>query len=312
MSARGIPEPRLPNTKRQFSLNVDHGPFLMKHTFEHAELSDGTGSREQGEERLRDEKAWSRMDDEGRPNDRPPDPRRRITRIRSVLLIIVGLAALPMLAKAQSLADSGNSFGTLASTTPAQLEVTYTRPTQTTKLRNYFFDAFGPYPIVGAAVVAGISQADSTPPEWKQGAEGYDKRFGSAFAIAAVSTTTRYALAEAFKEDTLYYRCECTGLLPRLSHAVISTLTGRRGEDGHRVFSFPALIAPYAGAMTAVYGWYPGRYNYKDGFRMGNYSMLVYVGANISLEFLYSGPHSWLSRMHLNDSHGAPEPGPNP
>jgi hypothetical protein len=56
MSTRNIPEPRLPRPKRQFSLNVDHGPLLMKHTFEHAELSDGTGDREQGEEHLRDEK----------------------------------------------------------------------------------------------------------------------------------------------------------------------------------------------------------------------------------------------------------------
>ena len=78
-------------------------------------------------------------------------------------------------------------------------------------------------------------------PEWGQGAEGYGRRFGSDFAIAAISTTTRYALSEAFKEDTLYYRCECKGVFPRLRHAVISTLTARRGEDGHRVFSFPRL-----------------------------------------------------------------------
>ena len=55
MSAHSIPEPRLPNPKRQLSLSADHGPFLMKHTFEHAELSDGVGSGEQGKERSRDE-----------------------------------------------------------------------------------------------------------------------------------------------------------------------------------------------------------------------------------------------------------------
>ena len=81
---------------------------------------------------------------------------------------------------------------------------------------------------------------------------------------------------------------------------------------GHRVFSFPDLISPYAGTMTAVYSWYPGRYDYKDAFRMGNYGLLGYVGANISLEFLYSGPHPLLARMHLNDTHGAPDSGSNP
>lgn len=231
-------------------------------------------------------------------------------RITLLLLIIVGLAH-PRLAKAQSLAGSGDSSGAVVSAGPVQLDVTYTRPSQTTKLLNYSFDAFGPYPIAGAVVIAGINQADNAPPEWKQGSEGYSKRFGSSFAIAAVGTTTRYALAEAFREDTLYYRCECTGLFPRLRHAVISTLTARHGEDGHHVFSFPALVAPYAGTMTAVYGWYPDRYGAKDAFRMGNYTLLVLAGENIALEFLYSGPHSLLSRMHLNNRHGALDPGSN-
>jgi hypothetical protein len=42
-----------------------------------------------------------------------------------------------------------------------------------------------------------------------------------------------------------------------------------------------------------------------DGFRMGNYNMLGYVGANITLELFHTGPRSWISRMHLNNPHGA-------
>jgi hypothetical protein len=235
--------------------------------------------------------------------------------MRRIMLLLLLIAAPPVLAKAQSLVNSGDSSGSTVdlsvSTASPPPDLTYMRPPQATKLRNYFFDAFGPYPIFGAGLAAGINQADKTPPEWGQGARGYSKRFTSDFGIAAVTTTTRYGLSQAFHEDTLYYRCECKGGFRRLSHAVISTFTARRAEDGHRVFSFPDLVAPYAGTMTAVYGWYPGRYNYKDGFRMGNYSLLGYVGGNIALEFLYSGPHSWLSRMHLNKSHGAPNPGSN-
>jgi hypothetical protein len=231
------------------------------------------------------------------------------------LLVIACLAALPVLAEAQSLADpeasSGAAFLPVSTANPPP-DLTYTRPTEKTKLQNYFFDAFGPYPIAGAALAAGINQADNTPPEWKQGAAGYGKRFGSDFGIAAVTTTTRYGLSEALREDTLYYRCQCKGALPRLRHAVISTFTARRSVDGHPVFSLPDLVAPYAGTMTAVYGWYPGRYGAKDAFRMGNYSLLGYVGGNIALEFLYSGPHSLISRMHLNNAHGAPNPGSSP
>ena len=188
-------------------------------------------------------------------------------------------------------------------------EVPYVKPTQRMMVTNLMFDAIGPYPAVGAASVAGINQFSNSPPEWHQGMEGYGKRFGSDFAITAISTTARYGLAEAFKQDTLYYRCDCVGLVPRLKYAALSTLTGRRGVEGHRVFSFPALIAPYVGSMTAVYAWYPNRFGAKDAFRSGNYSLLSSMGSNIALEFFYHGPHPLLGHLHLNNRHSAPEVG---
>jgi hypothetical protein len=236
----------------------------------------------------------------------------KIRRLVLLPLAIAGLGALPIPTRAQALTDSGDSSATVASTTGAPPNLTYMRPTEKRKIKDYLFDAFGPYPATGAVFAAGIGQAYDTPPEWKQGAEGYSKRFGSDFGIAAISTTMRYGLAEAFREDTLYYRCECKGVVPRLRHAVISTLTARRAQDGHSVFSFPALFAPYAGTMTAIYAWYPSRYEAKDALRMGNYTMVGYVAGNIALEFLYSGPHSLLHRMHLNNGHGAPDAGSNP
>jgi hypothetical protein len=236
---------------------------------------------------------------------------KKVSRVLFMLLVAVVMACLSVMAGSQSLPFAGDSSDAQASTTSSQIDLTYVRPTQKIKIINYVFDAFGPYPIAGAAIGAGINQATNTPPEWNQGVKGYSKRFGSDYGIAMVATTTRYGLSEAFKQDAMYYRCECRGVFPRLSHAIISTLTARRGRDGHRVFSIPALVGPYAGTMTAVYGWYPNRYGAKDAFRMGNYGLLAFAGENIALEFIYSGPHSLLSRMHLNNRHGALEPGPN-
>jgi hypothetical protein len=227
-----------------------------------------------------------------------------------ILLVLAFLTGLPLLAKSQTASYAEDSSTTLASAPSAQPYPAYSRPTEKTKFGNYVFDAFGPYPVVAAGFAAGVSQLSNTPPEWHQGAEGFGRRIGSDFGIATASTTTRYVLSEALKEDALYYRCECQGVLPRLGHAAFSTLTARRGQDGHRVFSVPALVAPYAGSMTAVYGWYPDRYGAKDAFRMGNYNLLIYAGGNIAMEFLYSGPRSLLSRVHLGKTHDAPEPGP--
>ncbi len=144
-----------------------------------------------------------------------------------LLLAIAVMAVLSRSANAQLVADSATPSlpAVLVSQAAFSPQVTYARPTQKMKLRGYLFDAFGPYPIVGAALAAGINQGENTPPEWKQGAEAYGKRFGSDFGIAGITTTTRYALAAAFREDTLYYRCQCKGVLPRLSHAIISTFS---------------------------------------------------------------------------------------
>jgi hypothetical protein len=230
-------------------------------------------------------------------------------RFRDVCLFIAitGLGGLAPVAKAQSrsnMASSNDIVSTSASTMQLQLDLIYKRPTERTKLKNYLFDSFGPYAIASAAILGGIDQVEKSPPEWRQGAGGFGERVGSEFGISFVTTTTRYALAEAFREDTLYYRCECRGIFPRLGHAVISTVTARHGGDGHRRFSFPALVAPYAGSMTAVYGWYPNRYGVKDGMRMGSYTLLESVGVNIAREFIYGGPHALFSRIDRSASPG--------
>jgi len=249
----------------------------------------------------------------------------KMFRVVPLLIAITALGALAPAGKAQLATGAGLSSSKAAlpsSDTPlqspgktqGQLYLTYTRPSEKAKLHSYLFDAFGPYPIAGAVIFGAVDQASKTPPEWGQGMGAYGERAGSVFGIELVTTTTRYALAEALREDTLYYRCECNGIVHRLGHALISTVTARVGDDGHRRFSFPAIVSPYAGSMTAVYGWYPSRYGVKDGFRMGNYSLLAFAAANILEEFIYGGPHTMFRHLHTPGTAPAPDPAstPNP
>jgi hypothetical protein len=135
-----------------------------------------------------------------------------------MLLAAVCLAVLPVRGDAQILSVSETSAAFGAGIATSQSYSTYIQPTQTTKFNNYFFDAFGPYPIA-------------------------------------------------------------------------------------------AVVGPYAGSVVAVYAWYPNRYGAKDAFRIGNYSLLEYMGGNIKLEFFYTSPRSWLSRIHRCSRHVAPDPG---
>jgi hypothetical protein len=178
----------------------------------------------------------------------------------------------------------------------------YERPTQVQKLKAFAFDSFGPYAFVGSAISGAVEQADNAPPEWGNdpgGAGAYGQRVANAFGINLVTQTTRYSLSEVFHEDTIYYRCDCDGFGPRLKHALLSTITARKGDDGHYVFSIPNFVAPYAGGEAAANLWYPGRYGPKDGFRLGNYNLAVQAGLNLALEFIYGGPHTFLSRHHV-------------
>jgi hypothetical protein len=231
------------------------------------------------------------------------------------------LAISQPLAKAQALSDSSTPSQSQPPTaTPERsalpspskpmrmdLELEYHRPSEREKVRNYAFDSFGPYAFLGSALGAGIAQGETAshasnagiPPDWGQGWDSYGARFGSNFGINLITQTTRYSLAEAFRQDTIFYRCECTGFVPRLKHALISTVTARKGEDGHRVFSLPAIVAPYAGTEAAALLWFPSRYDAMDGFRMGNYNVLAQAGLNLALEFIYGGPHTLLRNHHV-------------
>jgi hypothetical protein len=222
------------------------------------------------------------------------------------LLSIMVAGAAPVAAQSLTLPQSS------VQSPPATFS--YVQPTQSEKLHNYLYEAFGPYPLAWTMFVAGYHQAKHNPPDWREGLPGYGERYASDFGNSAVNITTRFALAEALHEDTLYYRCACSGAWPRLKHAVYWTAFAHRGDDGHTALALPAIVAPYVANMTAVYGWYPRRYDAEDAFRMGNYGVLSYLVGNISLEFLAPVLHakrsSMISRLHFDNRHLAPEPNP--
>ncbi len=236
--------------------------------------------------------------------------------VLSFVAIVLFAVSQPS-AGAQSSSGSGTPNQSQTQTPPqtappsssgsANVVLTYHRPTEREKLKNYAFDSFGPYAILGSVVAAGYQQADKTskapnagiPPDWGQGWDAYGARVGSSFGINLVTQTARYSMAEVLHEDTIYYRCECSGFFPRLGHALISTVTARKGEDGHRVFSFPAVAAPYAGSEAAALLWYPSRYDAMDGFRIGNYNLLIQGGLNVALEFIWGGPHTFFGHHHV-------------
>lgn len=212
-------------------------------------------------------------------------------RIGQVLLLAGCVAAAAGATFGQGLASSNTTD--ISDQSANEQENTYVRPDFHRRFHSYLLSTFGPIQMVTLAAGSAISHADNVPPEWGQGWGAYGERFVSDVGSSTTAGTTNFLLGEALHLDTRYYPCTCKGIWPRVRHALISSVTARAGEDGHRVFSPPAVVSPYAGAFSTL-TWYPARYGPKDAFRTGNYDLLDSVGMKIALEFL----HPVLRKLH--------------
>jgi hypothetical protein len=180
---------------------------------------------------------------------------------------------------------------------PAPSFAPYAKPTETQKFHNYAWNALGPVAFAGSSVAAAIDQSFDFPHQWGQGMDAYGARVASNLGISLVTATAQYGIAEAFHEDTAYYRCSCSGFFPRFWHAAISTVASRRGDDGHTFFSPALTISPFIGPLTAANSWIPNRHGLNLGFHMGEHNLLGQFGQNEALEFFYGGPRTLLGHI---------------
>ncbi|HEX3186322.1 MAG TPA: hypothetical protein VHQ94_16110 [Pyrinomonadaceae bacterium] len=161
---------------------------------------------------------------------------------------------------------------------------TYVFPTHRERFDRYVKDTVGPFRLARTAAAAGLDQWHDSPEEWGQGMKGYGKRFASSFGRSAIQQTVTYGLDEALSVDSGFHRSGREGFGPRLKHAFLETITSRT-KSGNRILSAPKLAGVYTGAIVATETWYPERYSYKDGLRMGTGTLLTNFGINIVREF---------------------------
>jgi hypothetical protein len=160
----------------------------------------------------------------------------------------------------------------------------YVFPTAEERFRRYLNNSVGTGALFGPAIRAATDQANGVPEEWGSGAEGYAKRYGSRLALNLLTEATRYGASEAFRMDTGYKRCDCKGFVPRFGHALKESVIARR-PNGRVVPDVPTFISPYTSAMIGVHSWYPDRFNWKDGVRIGTMQLAAEPIVNVFREF---------------------------
>ncbi len=160
----------------------------------------------------------------------------------------------------------------------------YHPPTPEKRLHDFAKYTFGPFALLTTGAGAGIEHLSHQAPEWGQGVEGYAVRYGDVFGRLLVQNTIQYGSALALHEDPAYYKCECTGLMRRTGHALLSTFTARR-PSGKRTFAVSSILGAYGGGIISTF-WYPHRYTpLGDGVRVANAGFAGTIGINLATEF---------------------------
>ena len=116
------------------------------------------------------------------------------------------------------------------------------------------FDYFE-YPWYG--LQAGISQAENSEAGYGQGAEGYAKRYGTAFADGTIENFMVGAVVpSALHQDPRYYEMGKGGFWHRASYAV-SRLFITRSDSGHAEFNFSEVVGSAIAASISTFSYHP-------------------------------------------------------
>lgn len=111
------------------------------------------------------------------------------------------------------------------------------------------------YPWYGA--LAGISQAENSDPSFGQGAAGYGKRYGEAFADGTIENFMVGAvLPSLLRQDPRFYQSG-TGTFWRRSGYAISRIFVTRTDSGHEQFNFSEIIGSALSAGISTYSYHP-------------------------------------------------------
>jgi len=166
----------------------------------------------------------------------------------------------------------------------------YRFPSGKEQLAAWAVNAFGPAAVAGSVTSASWGQwVIDEPPEWSGDGKGFAKRFGVASATTAITETSFSLMSAALRQDPRYYRCPCSGLGPRLAHALKMTFMARK-PDGSAVFSVPKTVSPFVGPLVTRTTLYPERYTVGDGALSGAYAVLMNAGWNLAREFVLKAP----------------------
>ena len=158
-----------------------------------------------------------------------------------------------------------------------------------------------PTSFLAAGIVAGIEQGANTFPAYGQGAEGYAKRFGAAYADGFSATLLSNAVFPAlFKQDPRYFYKGTGSVRSRVGYA-LATAVVCKGDNGRWQPCYSGILGSLAaGGISNLY--YPAADRNGVGLTFVNTSLGI-AGAAVSNLF-----EEFLLKKFTTHSHGQTHP----
>jgi hypothetical protein len=115
-----------------------------------------------------------------------------------------------------------------------------------------------PFTFAGAALFAGIGQAENGSPEYGQGAQGYAKRFGAAYGDEAMSRLIGSAILPSLLHQDPRYFFHGSGSKKSRALYAVSRVVICRGDNGRAEPNYSYVLGSFAsGGLANLY--HPGR-----------------------------------------------------
>ncbi len=125
------------------------------------------------------------------------------------------------------------------------------------KFKVAFRSSFDYFQYPWYAALAGISQAQNSEPGYGQGAEGYAKRYGAAFADGTIENFMVNAIVPSvLHTDPRYYQLGKGSFLHRTGYS-LSRLFITRTDSGHNTFNFAEIGGSGMAAAISTYSYHP-------------------------------------------------------
>jgi hypothetical protein len=119
-------------------------------------------------------------------------------------------------------------------------------------------DSFDYSAFISAGIIAGVSQANASYPEFGQGGRGFGRYYWHAVADQTVGNYMTEAIVHSLtREDPRYYTLGHGGFFKRTGYAV-SRLLITRTDSGNRTFNISEIVGNGAGAGISD-TYYPSR-----------------------------------------------------